>query len=152
NIPELEPGNHDPKQNGFTVQNLETVFDGKVDPYFRAQANIVLQIDTEGETTVEAEEAYMESLSLPWNLQVKGGEFFSAFGRLNPQHPHSWDFVDDSLVNARLLGPDGLRYAGAQLSWLVPTPFYSELFAAVANNSGETSYSFGFNHDGQLFM
>src|SRR5262245_61141058 len=30
----LEPGAHDPKQRGFTAQDLETVFDGKVDPYF----------------------------------------------------------------------------------------------------------------------
>src|SRR5436190_10834102 len=28
----LEPGGHDPNQRGFTVQNLETVFEGKVDP------------------------------------------------------------------------------------------------------------------------
>ena len=56
-IDKLELGGHDPKQRGFTVQNLETVFDGKVDPYFRGQANVVLQIDTQGETTIEAEEA-----------------------------------------------------------------------------------------------
>lgn len=30
----LELGGHDPKQRGFTLQNLEAVFDGKVDPYF----------------------------------------------------------------------------------------------------------------------
>jgi len=43
-VESLERGGHDPKQRGFTVQNLETVFDGKVDPYFRGQANIVFQI------------------------------------------------------------------------------------------------------------
>ena len=69
----LQLGGHDPQQRGFTVQNLETVFDGKVDPYFRGQANVVLQIDPQGETTIEAEEAYLETMSLPWNLQVKGG-------------------------------------------------------------------------------
>jgi hypothetical protein len=151
-IPLVEPGGHDPKQNGFTVQNLETVFDGKVDPYFRGQANIVLQIDTEGETTIEAEEAYLESLSLPWNLQVKAGLFFTEFGRLNPQHPHAWDFVDDSLVNARLLGPDGLRGPGARISWLAPTPFYSELYLAVQNSQGETAFSFDNSHEGETFM
>src|SRR6266508_2992201 len=58
-IESLRLGGHDPKQRGFTVQNLETVFDGKVDPYFRWQANIVLQLDPAGETTIEVEEAYL---------------------------------------------------------------------------------------------
>src|SRR6185436_3150395 len=87
-IESLQLGGHDPKQRGFTVQNLETTFEGKVDQYFRGQANIVLQIDPDGETIIEAEEAYMETLSLPWNLQFKGGQFFTEFGRLNPTHPH----------------------------------------------------------------
>lgn len=151
-IPQLETGGHDPNQRGFTVQNLETVFEGMVDPYFRGQANIVLQIDSAGETTIEAEEAYLETMSLPWNLQVKAGQFFEEFGRLNASHPHTWDFVDQPLVNGRFLGPDGLRSAGARLSWLVPTPFYSEIFLAVANSQGETAYSFRNSHDDELFM
>jgi hypothetical protein len=134
------------------VQNLETIFEGKVDPYFRAQANVVLQIDPDGETTIEAEEAYLETLSLPANLQVKAGQFFTEFGRLNPTHPHSWDFVDQPLVMGRFLGEDGLRNAGARLSWLTPTPFYSELFMTVANSQGETAFSFRNDHEDQLFM
>ena len=31
----LTTGGHDPKERGFTVQNIETTFEGKVDPYFR---------------------------------------------------------------------------------------------------------------------
>ncbi len=151
-IDKLELGGHDPKQRGFTVQNLETVFDGKVDPYFRGQANVVLQIDSHGETTIEAEEAYLETLSLPWNLQVKAGQFFTEFGRLNPTHPHTWDFVDQPLVNGRFLGEDGLRSAGARLSWLVPTPFYSELFFTLANSQGETAFSFRNDHEGEPFL
>lgn len=151
-IDKLELGGHDPKQRGFTVQNLETVFEGKVDPYFRGQANVVLQIDPSGETTVEAEEAYLETMSLPWNLQVKAGQFFSEFGRLNPSHPHTWDFVDQPLVNGRFLGEDGLRSAGARVSWLTPTPFYSELFMAIQNSQGGTAFSFRNEHEGALFF
>ena len=76
-IEALEFGGHDPKQNGFTVQNLEMTLDGKVDPYFKGQANIVLQIDPNGETAVEAEEAFLETISLPWNLQVKAGQYYT---------------------------------------------------------------------------
>src|SRR5216683_1295692 len=151
-IDKLELGGHDPKQRGFTVQNLETVFEGKVDPYFRGQANIVLQIDPHGDTTIEAEEAYLETMSLPWNLQVKAGQFFTEFGRLNPTHPHTWDFVDQPLVNGRFLGEDGLRSAGARLSWLTPTPFYSELFLTLQNSQGGTAFSFRNDHDGSPFF
>jgi hypothetical protein len=151
-IEALQPGGHDPKQRGFTIQNLETTFEGKVDPYFRGQANIVLQIDADGETVIEAEEAYLESMSLPWNLQLKAGQFFTEFGRLNPTHPHTWDFADQPLVNGRFLGEDGLRNPGARLSWLTPTPFYSELYFAIQNSHGETAHSFRSDHAGELFL
>jgi hypothetical protein len=151
-LEDLQLGGHDPKQRGFTVQNLETVFDGKVDPYFRGQANIVLQLDPEGETIIEAEEAYLETMSLPWNLQVKAGQFFTEFGRLNPVHPHAWDFVDQPLVNGRFLGEDGLRNPGARISWLTPTPFYSEFFLAIQNSQGETAHSFRDSHEDEPFF
>ncbi len=138
----LQLGGHDPIQRGFTIQNVETVFEGAVDPYFRGQANVVLQIDADGETVVELEEAYLTSTSLPMGLQVKAGQFFTEFGRLNPTHPHSWDFVDQPLVNGRMFGPDGLRSAGARLSWLMPTNFYSEAMVSVQNGHGETLTSF----------
>lgn len=145
----LSSGGHDPNQRGFTVQNLETTFDGAVDPYFKGQANIVFQIDKEGESLIEVEEAYLTSMSLPLNLQVKAGTFFTEFGRLNPIHPHAWDFADQPLVNGRFLGPDGLRNPGVRLSWLAPTSNYTELFFTVQDSHGETAYSF--RNDDALF-
>ena len=135
-------GGHDPNQRGFTLQNVELTFSGAVDPYFRGQANVVLQIDSAGESFLELEETFLETTSLPGNLQVKAGQFFTEFGRLNTQHPHAWSFVDQPLVNGRFLGADGLRNPGARVSWLAPTPFYSELFFAVQNSHGETASSF----------
>lgn len=142
NFETLETGGHDPNQRGFTVQNLETTFDGAIDPYFNGQANIVFQIDKAGQSFLEVEEAYLTSMSLPLNLQVKAGTFFTEFGRLNPTHPHAWSFADQPLVNGRFLGPDGLRGPGARLSWLAPTSNYTELFFTVQNSQGETAYSF----------
>ncbi len=141
-IQALQLGGHDPAQRGFTVQNVETVFEGAVDPYFRGQANVILQLTPEGETQVELEEVYATTSSLPKGLQLKAGQFFTEFGRLNPQHPHSWDFVDQPLVNGRFFGPDGLRSTGVRVSWLLPTDFYSEAFLAVQNSQGETVTSF----------
>lgn len=152
NPEELQIGGHDPTQRGFNVQNVELVLDGAVDPYFRGQGNVVFFLDHDGETQVELEEAYLESMSLPANLQLRAGQFFTEFGRHNPTHPHAWAFVDAPLVNARFLGPDVLRNPGARLSWLAPTPFYSELFLTVQNSHGATASSFrgaGHAHGGE---
>jgi hypothetical protein len=142
NVRALEVGDHDPNQRGFTMPNSEIFFDGAVDPYFKGVADIVFKLDEENETTVELEEAYLTSSALPWNLQAKGGQYFTEFGRLNQQHPHAWDFVDQPLVNGRMFGPEGLRNPGARASWLLPTPFYSELFLGAQDSQGETAYSF----------
>jgi hypothetical protein len=79
-VPSIETGGHDPAQRGFTVQNTEMVLEGAVDPYFRAQANLVFQLDENGETVSELEEAYLISSSLPHNLQLKAGTYFTEFG------------------------------------------------------------------------
>ncbi len=139
---DLEAGGHDPKNRGFTIQNVELTFSGIVDPYFRGDANIVLQIDENGDSTVELEEVYLTTLDLPYNLQLKAGQFFNGFGRMNPIHPHAWEFVDQPVVNSRFMGPDGLRNPGTQLSWLTPLPFFAEVIGSVQNAQGETAPSF----------
>ena len=138
----LQGGGHDPNRNGFTVQNVELSLGATVDPYFDAQANIIFLIDNEGETVVELEEAFMTTRNLPWGLQVKGGQYFTEFGRQNPQHPHTWAFVDQPVVLSRFFGGDGLRSQGARVSWLAPTPWYSELNLGAQNANGETVTSF----------
>jgi hypothetical protein len=138
----LELGDHDPHVRGFTIPNAEISLDGAVDPYFKGFSNIVLKIDSEGETGIELEEAYALTTSLPHNLQLKAGQFFTEFGRQNPQHPHAWSFVDQPLVLNRMFGPDGLRSQGVRLSWLLPTSFYTEAMVTLANSSGGTTSSF----------
>src|SRR5438045_6797852 len=138
----IEVGDHDPQQRGFNARNTELAFDGAVDPYFEGFANIVFKLDNDNETEVEVEEAFMQTTSLPFNLQLKGGQFFAAFGRLNPTHPHTWDFVDTPLVNGLFLRPDGLRSVGAQTSWTLPLPWYSQLIFALHRGRGSTGFSF----------
>jgi hypothetical protein len=146
----IERGDHDPLQRGFTLPNEEIFLDGAVDPYFKGVADIVFKLDKDNATDVELEEVYLMTTSLPWNLQAKAGQFFSEFGRLNTQHPHAWDFVDQPLVIGRMFGPEGLRNPGARLSWLVPTPFYSEVFLAAQDSQADTAFSFR-NTDDALF-
>ncbi len=139
---QLNLGDHDPIKRGFSLRNAEIAFDGNVDPYFKGFANIVFKLEKNNDTAVELEEVYAQSSSLPFNLQLKAGQFFANFGRQNPQHPHQWAFVDAPIVLTRAFGPDGLRNIGAQLSWLAPTPFYTELFFGVFDGQGGTTHSF----------
>jgi hypothetical protein len=144
---QLQLGDHDPIQRGFSLRNAEIALDGAVDPYFKGFANIVFKLEKDQSTEVELEETYLQSVALPANLQLKAGQFFANFGRQNPQHPHAWAFVDQPVVLNRALGPDGLRNIGGQLSWLLPTPFYTEAFLGVFNGQGGTAFSFR-NPDG----
>src|SRR6266403_1647570 len=148
----VEVGDHDPQQRGFNARNIELAFDGAVDPYFEGFANIVFKLDNDNETEVEVEEAFMQTTSLPFNLQLKAGQFFAAFGRLNPTHPHTWDFADTPLVNGLFLGPDGLRGVGAQASWTLPLPWYSQLIFASQNGRGSTGFSFRNPGDNGMFF
>src|SRR6266487_5041161 len=148
----IEVGDHDPQQRGFNARNTELAFDGAVDPYFEGFANIVFKLDNDNETEVEVEEAFMQTTSLPYNLQLKAGQFFAAFGRLNPTHPHTWDFADTPLVNGLFLGPDGLRGVGAQGSWTLPLPWYSQLILASQNGRGGTGFSFRNPGDNGIFF
>jgi hypothetical protein len=144
---QLQLGDHDPIKRGFSLRNAEIAIDGAVDPYFTGAANIVLKLDRNNETTIELEESFLQSTALPANLQLKAGQYFAAFGRQNSQHPHAWSFSDQPLILSRAFGPDGLRGLGGQLSWLAPTPFYTEAFLSVLDGEGSTA--FGFRNPGE---
>jgi hypothetical protein len=138
----LNQHHHDPHQRGFNLTGLELTLDGAVDPYFKGLATITFVLEPEGETAIELEEAWLQTTSLPANLQLRAGQIIADFGRQNPQHNHTWAFVDSPIVSTRMFGPDGLRNPGARLSWLAPTPFYAEIMLSVFNSNGGTAFSF----------
>lgn len=134
----LEGGAHDPDRRGFTLQQGELSLYGAVDPYFTAETHIVFQPDG-----VELEEAYGTTQRLPWGLQTKAGYYLTEFGRINPTHPHAWAWIDQPIVITRMFGGDGLRSTGVQTSWLMPLPFFSQLYLGIQNaNEGEYTTSF----------
>lgn len=106
-------------------EELELGIQAVVDPYARADAFI--SFSPEG---ASVEEAYLTTLTLPAHLQLRAGQLYAPFGRINVQHPHAWTFVDRPLALARLLAVDGLGGPGAELSWLAPVPWFAELRVA----------------------
>lgn len=130
----LQTGAHDPTKTGFNLQQVELVIQKAVDPYFRFDSFIVF-----GQFGVELEEAYATTLSLPANLQLRAGQFLTRFGRLNPTHPHAWDFVDQPFALGRIFGGEGNRGLGAELSYLLPLPWYAEVLGSITDAAGEAT-------------
>lgn len=110
---------HGGYEDGFNLRHLEIYFSADVDPYFKGWAIAAISEDD-----AELEEAVIQTTFLPYGLQIKGGKFFSDFGRINPVHAHAWDFVDQPMIYELTFGDHGLNDKGVQASWLAPTPFY----------------------------
>ncbi|HEY9135902.1 MAG TPA: hypothetical protein VIM85_08915, partial [Pseudomonadales bacterium] len=116
-------------KEGLGIDETELNFSANVDDKFRGNSTIALH-EHDGETEVEIEEAYIETISLPYGVQVKAGRFFSELGYLNSHHTHADDFADRPLPNRAFL--DG-NYGddGAQVSFVLPTDFYSEIGGGI---------------------
>jgi len=117
---------HGGDARGFSIDHSELTISGNIDPYFRGYATIALE--DEG---VEVEEAWFQTLALDAGFIAKAGRFFSGIGYANEQHPHAWDFADQSLMYQALFGGN-LREDGVQLKWLAPTRTYLEFGAEAA--------------------
>ena len=115
-----------PGTRGLSLAESELGFAASIDPWLRGAANIALHADN----SVSVEEAYLQTTSLGNGLSLKAGRYFSGVGYLNPQHAHTWDFVDNPLAYQALLGT---QYGddGVQLSWLAPIDHYVELGAEI---------------------
>lgn len=115
------PASHDhDSTRGFSLDHTELMLSANIDQAFRGQANFAI---TDGE--VEVEEAWFQTLGLGHGFTVKGGRFLSGIGYSNEQHPHTWDFADQSLVYKALFGAH-LIQDGVQARWLAPTVTFVE--------------------------
>ena len=142
-ISTLQGGAHDPKSRGYTLGQAELSLAGVVDPYFTADAHILSLVNTtSGESVFEVEEAFLTTTGLPFGLQLEVGYFLTEFGIINAQHPHVWDWLDMPVVNSRMFGGDGMRQGGFRASWLLNTPWFSQLHFGMQNANGVTMASF----------
>ncbi len=131
-------------QNGFNLGESELVLSAVVDPYF--DGLLIMTVSGDGATALE--ESWLQTRLLPAGLKVKMGKFLSGIGYQNSQHKHTWDFADQNLAYLGLLGGEGFKDVGVQVTWLAPTPFYA-LFGLEAlqghENLDETNMLGGFS-------
>ncbi len=116
------------------INETEISFQSVVDPYARADFFLTIGKNPEtGRFSLDLEEGYLTTLSLPAHLQLKAGKFKSAMGRINPVHPHALPFISIPNAYENYFG-EGINDEGISLSWLVPNPvFYQELVVQVTD-------------------
>ena len=122
---------------GFAVGETELIMSANVDDKFTAYLTAALAFE-DGESALEIEEAWVETLSLPAGFNVRFGRMFSGIGYTNARHRHTWDFADQALAYDVFL--DG-RYVdnGVQLRWLAPTELFVELGGELMQGEGDPS-------------
>lgn len=131
-------------ESGFSLGHSELVMSANIDDKFYGSLTAAIH-DHEGETEIELEEAYLETLGLGSGFTIKAGRFFSSVGYLNEQHEHAWDFVDAPLIYRGLFG-NHLRDDGVQVNWIAPTDLYIKVGAELLR--GDAFPAGGAAHDG----
>ncbi|MGD8427150.1 MAG: hypothetical protein PVH63_05940 [Balneolaceae bacterium] len=118
------------------LQGVELNLRAAIDPYARADIYPVFEGE-QGQLNAKIEEAYLQSLSLPYGLQLKVGRFRQAFGRINTIHRHALPVIDVPVAYETFLG-EALIDQGASLSWLLPNQaFYQELIISITRGPDE---------------
>ena len=114
---------------GFSLDGTELVMSASIDPYFRGHLILALQ-----DEAAEIEEAWFQTTGLGNGLSLKGGRFRSGLGYQNEQHPHAWDFADNTLMYRALFG-EAYGNDGVQLKWVAPTDLFMEFGAEAGRGA-----------------
>ncbi len=122
-------GESGPVVEGFALGETEIDINANVDDKFTAWLTVSLAIE-DSDVSIEVEEAWIETLSLPAGFAARFGRMFSNVGYLNQKHAHSWDFVDQPLAYKAFMGGQYID-DGARLSWVAPSDLYIELSAEI---------------------
>jgi len=119
------------------VQGVEVSLQASIDPYARAEFYPVFEGEG-GELNAKIEEAFIQTLSLPLNLQAKAGKFRQNFGRMNLVHRHALPVIDVPAVYENYFGEAQIDQ-GFSVSWLIPNPsFYQEIIFEYTQGPDES--------------
>lgn len=127
----------------FTMRDVELMVASNIDTF--ARAYIVLNAGTEldpihktdifGDVSLGVEEAAIATTSLPYGLQLKGGQFFADFTRMGKVHSHDRPFVDGPSSVETIIGGE-TKSRGLELTWLPKTGHYFRLTGGIVDNIG----------------
>jgi len=110
------------REEGFGLGHTELNLSSNIDDKFHGALTAVLESHGD-ETELELEEVFIETLALPYGVNVRAGRFLSDFGYLNNQHMHTDSFVERPIAYRTFLGShyydDGVR-----ANIVLPTDLY----------------------------
>lgn len=125
--------------NNFFMRELELGFAAPLDPFTRGKAFVSLT--QEG---ISLEEAYMELLNLPLNMNLKAGIFKAEYGLLNRYHPHALPQFDKPKALMYQFGEPGIGGAGLAANILLPFPILAHATSidfSVVNGGNDMSFT-----------
>lgn len=134
------------RAEGFGIGETELAFSANIDDMFYGKLTTIFE-SHDGESELEIEEAFIQTMALPNGFTVRAGRFLSDIGYLNNQHLHTDSFTSRPSAYRAFLGghyfDDGLR-----VSYLAPTDLYwtmgAEVFAGdslrAADEHGERDF------------
>jgi hypothetical protein len=134
------------RENRFFPREIEVNLFGRIDPYAEGVVRFEFAEEFEnGERVTEAKlaEAHLTLLTLPFGTRLSLGQVPVQFGTLSHVHREALPQPDAPQVLLRFLGEEQFREAGAQLTWIAPTPFYLETVLGVFNGDNETAFGHG---------
>ncbi len=110
------------RSEGFGLGETELAISANIDDMFYGKVTAILE-SHDGETEIELEEAFIQTMGLPGGLGIRAGRFLSDVGYLNNQHLHTDAFVDRPGAYRAFMGghyfDDGVR-----LTYVAPTDLY----------------------------
>lgn len=125
--------NNSEREGGFGLGHTEISMSANIDDKFHGVLTTVLEVHGD-ETELLLEEAFVETLTMPYGFNIRAGRFLSDFGYLNNQHVHTDSFVERPIAYRTFLGShyydDGLRAA-----IVLPTDMYVKLGVEALSGS-----------------
>ena len=137
-------GEGGPSANGFSLGESEIALSANIDDKLYGQLTLTAHTE-DGQDQIGVEEAYIDTTSLPHNISIRAGRFYSNIGYLNSHHAHTDNFFDRPLAYQAFLG-NQFGDDGVQVRWVAPTSLFLEFGAEVFR--GQNYPSGGAQHAG----
>ena len=137
---------YDPSADKFNVRDTQIILFSPIDPYTNAQ----ISIDKPSNGPFDIEEAFVVFNKLPYNIQLRAGQFRPTFGLLNATDTFQLPIVNRPDALARYITPDGFVEPGVNLTAYVPNPWDAAIKLDANMLSGVNTLAFD-RHQGRNF-
>lgn len=137
---------YNPSADKFNVRDTQIILFSPIDPYTNAQ----ISIDKPNDGSFNIEEAFVTFNKLPYNIQVRAGQFRPVFGLLNQTDTFQLPIVNRPEALARYITQDGFVEPGVNVSAYVPNPWEAPIKLDLNMLSGLNTLAFD-RHNGNNY-